>query len=166
MKKEELLDAVGEIDDKYVAEAEQYNSIGQNEKRVSNRRWRRWVPMAAGLCVLMIGGFVWSMQDNFKSSTSSASGTSGSSVDGGVNSEETQDTIESATVDYSEIFKSCASSSSMAEIDYTLEAGGPYYRYESADTLWQRFRNCLKSKDLRIFLLLPPPVRQIERELK
>lgn len=151
MKKEELLDAIGDIDDKYVTEAEVYRQSDTDKKKI--RKFRRWVPVAAGLGVLVIGGFVWSMQDNFRADKTSdataeesAGATAGGADEGsaaegsaaedpvsGEAADKNQNSVESASIDYREIFKSYADP--IAEMDYTLESGGPCYAFESAQSM-------------------------------
>ena len=55
MKREMISEAVGNIADKFVSEADE--SVGEAEK--SNGRWRKILPMAAGICLLVagVGGF-------------------------------------------------------------------------------------------------------------
>lgn len=156
MKKEDLIDAIGDMDDKYVTEAEEYRKSNVDKKNASDtdrlhtrsrRTFRRWVPVAAGLCVLVIGGFVWSMQDNFQADKMSATataeeeaandmnaaGSASQDVESGAAANKDQSSAESASIDYREIFKSYANP--VAEMDYTLDAGGAYFAFKTANNM-------------------------------
>ena len=60
MRKEDLIDAMGEIEDKYVVEAEE---IRFSKRKKTRRTMRNLTSLAACLCVLVIGGFVLSKQN-------------------------------------------------------------------------------------------------------
>lgn len=63
MKKDDLLDAIGMIDEKYIEEAENYSKVDEEPKRNQrNRKKKRfWVPLASAACLCLIIGGAWAM---------------------------------------------------------------------------------------------------------
>ncbi len=67
MKKDDLLDAIGMIDEKYIEEAENYSKADEDSKRNQrNRKKKRfWVPLASAACLCLIIGGAWAMHSGW-----------------------------------------------------------------------------------------------------
>ena len=56
MKKEDLIDAIGNIDGKYVVEAEYEGKIKKKSK-ITRLKYQAWISLAACLCILVAAGY-------------------------------------------------------------------------------------------------------------
>ena len=109
MRKEDLIDAMGEIEDKYVVEAEE---IRFSKRKKTRRTMRNLTSLAACLCVLVIGGFVLSKQN-----WSDGGETSGEGMD-------TMDGIEESAENFTDEATEATDGAGGTEDDSIDEAGG------------------------------------------